>query len=201
MRLFGATSILLLFCATSAIAQNNNQRTKSNDQRIKSTIETAENGDIFLTQEVTIDAPVKKVWEAYTTSEGWQSWVAPVADVNLKIGGVIRTNYRVDGKLTDKDAIKLHIINYVPQRILTMQAELGENFPKVLKDREKQMYNVVTFEQIGDEKTKLVSYGVGYKDSPELQQMLQFFVKANEDSYQSLLDYVEKGKAKPYQKK
>jgi len=194
MRLLCTTSILLLFCATSAFAQNS-------DKRIKSTIETAKNGDIFLTQEVTIDVPVEKVWEAYTTSEGWQSWVAPVADVDFKIGGEVRTNYRVDGKLNDKDTIKLHIVNYVPLKILTMQAVLGENFPNVLKEREKQMYNVVTFERIDAAKTKLVSYGVGYKDSPELQKMLQFFVKANEDSYQSLLDYVEKGKAKSFQKK
>lgn len=194
MRLFSSTSFLLLLFATSAFAQDSNPR-------VKSTIETAENGDIFLIQEVTIEAPIKTVWDAHTTSEGWRSWVAPVADVDLTIGGLIRTNYRSDGKLTDEDAIKLQIINYVPHRILTLQAELGENFPRVLKDREKQMYNVITFERIDDERTKLTSFGVGYKDSPELQEMLQFFVKANEDSYQSLLDYVEKGQAKSYQDK
>lgn len=71
-----------------------------------------------------------------------------------------------------------------------------ECFPEVLKSREKQMYNLITFEPISDTKTKVVSYGIGYKDSPELQKMLKFFVKANEDSYVQFIKYVETGKAK-----
>ena len=58
----------------------------------------------------------------------------------------------------------------------------------------RDRYNVVTFEADGDNKTKVVSFGVGYRDTPELQKMLKFFVDANEQSYVSLLNYVEKGK-------
>lgn len=161
------------------------------EKAIQSRIVTEPNGDIFLIQEVTINAPVKKVWEAHTTTEGWQAWVAPVSEIDFKIGGTIRTNYRKDAKLTDDDSIVIHIVNYVPQRALTLQAELGENFPAVLKEREKQMYNLITFEALDEKRTKLISYGIGYKDSPELQKMLKFFVSGNEQSYKSLIDYLE----------
>ncbi|MEM7558168.1 MAG: SRPBCC domain-containing protein [Planctomycetota bacterium] len=170
-------------------------KAQEKEKSVQSEVTTAENGDIFMTQEVVIDAPIKKVWAAYTTSEGWQGWVAPVAKVDLKIGGLIKTNYRKDGKLTDDDAITLHVINYVPERMLTLQAELADNFPKILKAREKQMYNVITFGSLKDDKkTKLVSYGIGYKDSPELQSMMKFFIQANEQSYLKLKEYVEKNK-------
>lgn len=187
MKLLCTGLLIALFC-TSLNAQD------AVKKRIKSTVKTEDNGDISLTQEFTVNAPVKKVWQAFTTTEGWQGWVTPVANVDLKVGGVIKTNYRKDGKLTDDDAITLHIINYVPERLLTLQAELGPHFPDVLKKNEKQMYNVVTFEADGDNKTKVVSFGVGYRDTPELQKMLKFFVDANEQSYVSLLNYVEKGK-------
>lgn len=164
------------------------------DKSITSKITTAKNGDVVLTQEVTINAPVKKVWEAYSTSKGWQAWVAPVAEVELKIGGVIKTNYRKGGTVNDADAITLHVINYVPERVLTLQAEVSKNWPEILKEREKQMFNVITFTPLGEGKTKLVSYGIGYRDTPALQRLLKFFVSANEQTFRKLIAYVEKGK-------
>ena len=164
---------------------------------IQSTVKTETNGDIFLIQEVTMNAPVKKVWAAYTTADGWESWATPVASVDLNIGGTIRTNYRKDGKTTDDDAIVLHIINYVPERVLTLQAELGPHFPAALTVREKQMYNLITFHSLGENRSKIVSYGIGYKDTPEMQKLLKFFVSGNEQTYERLIKYVETGEANP----
>ena len=187
---------LVLLTALVSISQSG-LRAQEKDKPIQTTVKTEPNGDIFLVHEVTLNAPVGKVWAAYTTTKGWQSWVAPVASVDLKIGGLIKTNYRKGGKLTDDDAITLNIINYVPQRALTLQAELAKNFPTVLKVREKQMYNLITFLPMGKNRTKLVSYGIGYKDSPEMMKMLKFFVQANEQSFRKLIKYVETEKAKP----
>ena len=166
---------------------------------VTSRVETEKNGDIILVHEVMVDAPVARAWAAYTTTEGWRAWVTPNAEVDLRVGGVIRTNYRKSGKLTDDDAIVNHIINYVPERVLTIQAELAPHFPEVLKSREKQLYNVVTFQSLPDNKTKIVSYGTGYRDTPELQKMLKFFVKANESTLLELVKYLETGKATPHQ--
>ena len=54
---------------------------------IRSDIVKEKNGDVFLTQTVRTKASLDKVWNAYATSEGWKSWVAPVAEVDFKIGG------------------------------------------------------------------------------------------------------------------
>lgn len=169
----------------------------ASNKKIKSTIKTEANGDIFLIQEVTMNAPLKKVWAAYTTAEGWQGWATPVASVDLNIGGTIRTNYRKEGTVDDKDAIVLHIINYVPERILTLQAELAPHFPAALTERQKQMYNLITFHSLGENRSKIVSYGIGYKDTPEMQKLLKFFVSGNEQTYEKLIQYVETGKPSP----
>ncbi len=184
--------ILVASTTTTSLAQN--ESTHSNDaseSRISTTIKTEENGDILLIHEMTINSPVDNVWNAFATTEGWTSWAVPVGKVDMKIGGLIQSNYREDGKITDDDAVTLHIINYVPKRAITLQAELAPHFPDVLKSREKQMYNLITFDPVNENQTKLISYGIGYKDTPELQKMLQFFVKGNEQSYQQLIKYLE----------
>lgn len=168
---------------------------------VTSRVQKEANGDIILIHEVIVKAPVATAWKAYTTTEGWQGWVTPNAKVDLRVGGVIRTNYRKSGKLTDADAIVLHIINYVPERVLTLQAELAPHFPAVMKDREKHLYNVVTFQPLPNNQTKVVSYGTGYRDTPELQKMLKFFVEANESTLLEYVKYVETGKANPHQSK
>ena len=188
--------IFSVIVQTAIFAQDGNKRAENNnDHRITTTIKTEKNGDIFLVHEMTINASVEAVWDAFATTEGWTSWSVPVGNVDLKIGGLIQSNYRPDGKITDADTVTLHIINYVPLRALTLQAELGPHFPAVLKSREKQMYNLITFDPIEEEATKIVSYGIGYKDTPELQKMLQFFVKGNEQSYEQLIKYLETGRS------
>ena len=195
-----AITIVAVSWSSSSAQEKAAQNATANDSRITSTIMTEANGDIFLVQEMTVKAPIEKAWNAFATTEGWTSWSVPVGKVDMKIGGTIKSNYRTDGKLTDKDTITLHIINYVPQRAVTLQAELGPHFPEILKSREKQMYNLITFSPIDSNNTKINSYGIGYKDSPELQKMLQFFVKGNEQSYEKLIKHLESGVADPLTK-
>ncbi len=162
------------------------------EKRVTSHISTADNGDVFVAQESVVDASAKKVWAALTTTESWQAWAAPVVSVDLKIGGVIKTNYKERGTVDDETANTLHIINYVPERVLTLQAEVSNNWPDVLKEREKQLFNVITLEPITGSRTKVVSHGIGYRDTPELQRLLKFFVPPNAMLYEKLIKYVEK---------
>ena len=110
------------------------------------------------------------------------------------MGGIIRTNYRSDGELSDADTNRLHIINYFPKEMITLQAEVSKNWPEILKKQEKQLYNVIRFEKLTDAKTKITSYGTGYKDTPESRKLMDFFIPANESTFRKLIDYLEKGK-------
>ncbi len=174
--------MLSLFLAASASAQ---------DSSVSSRVETTKTGDLILVQEVVVKAPVDQVWAAFTTSDGWEAWAVPVAKVDFQVGGIIRTNYNAGGSADDEDANVLHVINYVPNKLITLQAEVSKNWPEILKEREKQMYNVITFEQLNDETTKVISFGLGYRDTPELRGMMEFFIEANEGLYQKLIDYLE----------
>lgn len=136
-------------------------------------------------------APVADVWKAYTTSQGWQAWVAPLADIDLRVGGVIRTNYNPNGQLGDADTNTLRIINYVPERLLTLQADVSKNWPEFLKQDADRIYNVIVFTPLGPQRTQITSYGTGMADDERHRNLIGFFAKANAALYKKLQAHVE----------
>lgn len=161
--------------------------------RITTVVDSSDADNLVLIQSFEVEASVDKVWNAYTTKEGWKKWVAPVAEIDFKIGGLIQTNYNKEAKIGDEGTIRLHIINYVPRKLLTLQAEISESFPVFMKEDAKGFYNVISFEKINDYTTKITSFGIGYKKNPKYLELLNFFIKGNEASYIQLISYLEKG--------
>ena len=87
----------------------------------------------------------------------------------------------------------MHIVNYVPQELLILKAEISTNWPEVLKKDADKMSNVILFDRISPDRTRVRSYGIGYGDAPELDALLEFFTKANEELLGKLRRYVEDG--------
>jgi uncharacterized protein YndB with AHSA1/START domain len=159
---------------------------------IQSQLLKTEAGELVLEQTVLVEAPVKDVWNAYTTPEGWMAWASPVAAVDLRAGGTIRTHYAADAKIGDPGTNTLHIVNYVPERLLTLRAELSERWPDVMQEDDGKLMNVIVFEAIDEKRTRIRSYGVGYRDLPAYQKLMEFFVPANEGLFQKLKQHLEK---------
>jgi len=159
--------------------------------RISSRVEKNASGGRTVIEQVLVEAPVATVWDAYATSEGWMAWAAPVAEVDLRAGGSIRTNYDASAKIGDPGTNVLHIVNFVPRRILTLRAELGDNWPEVMKHDAEHLMNIIVFDALPDDRTRITSYGVGYGASPEYEKLLGFFVEANKGLYERLIGYVE----------
>ena len=147
--------------------------------------------ELILIQEVLFAAPVKDVWRAYTTADGWIAWASPKAEIDLRVGGTIRTAYR--GEIGGSNTNTLHIVNYVPERLLTLRAELSKNWPEIMQEDAEKLSNVILFEEIEDGITRIQSFGIGYTDAPEYDQLMGFFIKANEGLYENLRAYLETG--------
>ncbi len=148
--------------------------------------------ELVLVQEVLVEAPVAEVWAAYATAEGWMAWAAPVVEVDLRAGGTIKTNYDAAAKIGDAGTNVLHIVNYVPERLMTLQAELSDRWPEVMKQDAGRLMNVIVFEPQGAERTKILSYGVGYRDSPAYDELMKFFIPANEGLFAKLKASLER---------
>ena len=138
-----------------------------------------------LVTEGTISAPVKAVWEAFTTTDGLKSWMAPLADIDLRLDGKMRANYRADGTLGDTNTIVNRILSFEPERMLSIrvdQAPTGFPFPEAVKS----MWTVIHFEPAAENRTRMQVVGLGFTDQPESVRMRAFFERGNAYTLQKL---------------
>ena len=77
-------------------------------------------GDRSLQLSIDVPAPVKAVYDAMTTTEGFASWAVPVAKIDFRIGGMIEASYDSHAKMGDPDNIKNQIVAYVPDHLLVI---------------------------------------------------------------------------------
>ena len=181
------TYLTFLFCCLSTLLF-----AQENEKRVISRIDSTHNPELVLIQEFTVKASREAVWKAYTTKEGWESWAVAIAEVDLKVGGTIKTNYNKEGRIDDATTIVTHIINYVPQQLITLQAEITDNFPEFMKKEADDFYNVITFLETPEGHTQVQSFGIGYKNTPKFLELMNYFIPANEQSLMNLIAYLEK---------
>ncbi len=125
-----------------------------------------------------VTAPVDSVWAALATNEGQESWNVAHADIDLKIGGKMRTHYDPAGRIGDPNTIENIILAFEPRRLLVLQVQNPpEKFP--YKTAIKKMWTVIYFEEAGPSLTKLRLVGTGYGDDEESQKLRSFFEKGN----------------------
>lgn len=60
-----------------------------------------------------------------------------------------------------------------------------------MKQDGERLMNVILFESLSPTRTLVESYGVGYGDSPEYEELLEFFIGANESLYVKLKRVLE----------
>ncbi|HVL68988.1 MAG TPA: SRPBCC domain-containing protein [Vicinamibacterales bacterium] len=132
-----------------------------------------------------VQAPVAAVWKAWTTSEGLRAWLAPHAEIDLRIGGLMRTNYDRDGRLGDARTIENTILSFEPGRMLSIRvAKFPRDFP--FPNAIGDMWTVMYFEPAGDDRTRLRIVGLGFRTDEESQKMRAFFERGNAVTLQQL---------------
>lgn len=125
-----------------------------------------------------VEAPVDDVWAAFTTAEGIKSWMVPHADIDLKVGGKMRTHYDKNGVLGDENSIENTILSYDPKRMLSIKAtKAPKSFP--FKASLERMWSVIYFEPVGARQTKVTVVGLGYADDEESQKLRKHFEWGN----------------------
>jgi uncharacterized protein YndB with AHSA1/START domain len=132
-----------------------------------------------------IDAPVAAVWAALATNEGQESWNVAHADIDLKVGGLMRTHYDRNGKIGDPQTIENTILCFEPNRMLAIQVKNPPaNFP--FKNAIQKIWTVLQFEEAGPSRTKLRIAGNGYGDDEESRKLRDFFEKGNDYTLKKL---------------
>jgi uncharacterized protein YndB with AHSA1/START domain len=132
-----------------------------------------------------VDAPVEDVWKVFATSDGYTVLGPALADVDLRIGGTIRSRYRSDGMLGDSETIENTILAYEPPTMMALRiAKTPQSFP--FKNAWKSTWTVISLAPVDAGKTLVRVASLGYGADEESAAMRSFFEAGN----QSVIDRV-----------
>jgi len=134
-----------------------------------------------LRQEVIVNAGPEDAWRAVTTSEGLQTWAAPVVEFELRTGGKFHSNYRPGSRIGDPGTIYNTVLSYLPLKMLSFQIGLTDQFPEGPR-KAGTLMAVVQFEPMGERRTKVVLSMAGFGTGPEWDKVYNFFAANNPSS-------------------
>ena len=150
--------------------------------------------------EGTINAPIESVWKIWTSGEGYRALGIAKADVDFRVGGLIRTHYKENGVLGDEETIINRILAYEPLHMLAVRIDRPpKSFP--FKEAWKQTWTVITLSKIGDTQTHLRMACMGYGTDEESLAMRRFFENGNAYTLKTMQAHFESkmatGEARP----
>lgn len=148
-----------------------------------------------LVNSIIVNAPISKVWQAWTTTEGIKGWMVAEGEVDLRIGGKIKTGYAAGTDLNGPNAIENTIIAYDPERMLAIRnTKAPEKFP--FKKAISEVWTVIYLEPEGSEKSKVTVKMLGYRREDEFIQMRKFFMSGNKQTLDALAKYFVKSESR-----
>ncbi len=157
---------------------------------VRLTSYVAADGDRVLRNEVDIAAPPSAVWQAFTTTDGLRGFVAPVAAIDFRLGGIWEASYAPGAHLGDPGNILNQVISYLPGRMLSIRVTRtppGFEHPEVAR----AVWTVIEIEDLGDGRSRVITSMCGWKRGPDWDAVYAFFERGNAVVSEHLRDYLE----------
>jgi uncharacterized protein YndB with AHSA1/START domain len=150
------------------------------------------NGDRALQLSIDVPAPQQAVFDAFTTSDGFRSWAAPVARVDLRVGGMIEDSYDAHAKLGDPDNIRNEILAYVPARLLVIR---NVQAPRAFADPAlfRKTVTIIELARLDDGHTRVTLTNAGYGSGAAFGRIYSHFEWGNAYSLAQLRRRFELG--------
>lgn len=121
-----------------------------------------------LVTEAVVNAPIDTVWALFTTAAGYQELGAAKADVDLRIGGLVRTHADAGGTLGDENSMARELLAFDPPHML---ASRPTQVPAAFANRDAflKTWTVIYFNSIAGATTHVRVVTLGYDDSAPSQ--------------------------------
>jgi len=131
-----------------------------------------------LIHEAIVNAPPAELWRVFTTGDGFKNLGVAKAEIDLSVGGLMRSHYDPKGELGDPGTIQNQIISFEPERMISFRIHKPPaGFP--FKEAWKSTWSVATFTDLGDGRTHVRLSTMGYGADEESRKMKAFFEAGN----------------------
>jgi Activator of Hsp90 ATPase homolog 1-like protein len=151
-------------------------------------------GDRVLRIESTIPASQEEVWKALTTPDRLNKWIAPVAAIDLHVGGSLSTNYDKAATIGAPGTIRMGILNYLEEEMITFRVTLNDRFSAKVRNEDGNLQEIVQIVPLPNGTTKVISSMVGWGVGKDWDDAFHFFAKGNEWTYQQLVKSFSKNR-------
>lgn len=130
----------------------------------------------LIRKQVIVNASVKAVWDAWTTSEGAVTFFAPQANIRLVIGGPYELFFDLDAPEGLRGGEGLKILSFLPMEMISFEWNAPPQYPAVRKG--PYTWVVVQFHPCSQNKVRVRLTHAGWKEGEEWNRVFQYFKRA-----------------------
>ena len=181
-------ALLVLGLAIGSFAQEKPQPASST-QPLAGTLMNAlyPDGTRVLRHESIVNATPAQVWERFTTKSGIESWMVPLAEIEFRVGGQLKTTYSKEQGIGGPGTIVHTLIAYDPQRMLTFRLDKApDSSPAHIAGMVGSWWTLY-LEPLGPRQTRVSISQSGYKDGAQWDQAVAHFDRGNAWTLQQLV--------------
>jgi uncharacterized protein YndB with AHSA1/START domain len=150
--------------------------------------------ELSFVNEGVVGAPIEQVWQVFATSDGYKALGPALAEVDLRVGGAIRSRYNANGTLGDAETIENAILAYEPPHMMAIRiAKPPASFP--FKNAWKTAWTVITLSPVNGNETQVRIASLGFGSDEEAVAMRRFFEAGNQSTIELLRRHFVRGGA------
>jgi uncharacterized protein YndB with AHSA1/START domain len=139
---------------------------------------------------VEVPASLDAVWAAWTTSEGIQTFFAPEAQVEAKVGGAFHIHIDPGAPAGSKGADDMRFLALQPKTMISFDWNAPPSLPEA---RQQRTFVVVRFEAVSDNTTRVTLHHTGWGEGGEWDRAYAYFDRAWGGVLGNLKERFEKG--------
>lgn len=142
--------------------------------------------------EAELPASVADVWALWSESGQLATWMAPVAAIDLRPGGMMEASYDPNGRIGGAGNILNRVVAVTPMQSLTIQVERAPpGFPH--PDEVRELLTKIELQPVSADVTRVRVSMSGYRDGPAFEELRAFFARGNAWTLQKLHERVVNG--------
>lgn len=142
--------------------------------------------------EAVLPAPVAEVWSLWAEPAQLRTWLAPVAAIDLRPGGMMEATYDASGQLGAPNNILNRVVSVEPlQSIVIQVARAPQGFPNEVRE----LATLIEFEALDERSTRVRVSMFGYRDGQAFSDLYAFFARGNAYTLDKMRERIVDGPA------
>ena len=126
-------------------------------------------------KEILVPAPVDAVWQSWTTKAGIESFFAPEAEIDARVGGAFHIHFDPYGEPGMKGADDMRYMALQVPRMLSFDWNAPPSLPEA---RQQRTFVVVRLFPVDTSSTRVTLYQTGWGDGGEWDKTYAYFDRA-----------------------